>query len=300
VTPVPASIRESVESCLQVTRSTAHIVSLVPVSGGCINQGCCIEVDDGPPLFLKWNPQATPGMFEAEADGLGALRRGVVSAGAELAVPAVIDHGETAEGSWLLLEYLPDHGPGAETFALLGRSLALLHGAADPESFGWRRDNWIGSLPQANTPVPDWTAFWRDRRILPQLDLARDRGHCSQGVFDRLVASIPAMSPSPCLLHGDLWSGNTYATANGVPAIIDPAVYRGDGEVDLAMTELFGGFGRAFYDAYDEIRPIDPGYVAFRRDLYQLYYLLVHVNLFGGAYEAPARGAAERVVAAVA
>jgi fructosamine-3-kinase len=297
MTRLPASIRESVELHASAAGLGSHIESVQPVAGGCINHGCRVLLDGDSSLFVKWNPRAPAGMFESEADGLRALRGAAVDTGAELAVPTALAHGRTAEGGWLALEYLPPGRSAPSTDVLLGRALALLHGAAPESTFGWHRDNWIGTLPQSNTPHPDWATFWRDRRIRPQLDAVRQRDLCTDPVFDRVSLAIPNMERPACLLHGDLWSGNAFVTSGGTPALIDPAVYRGDGEVDLAMTQLFGGFGSGFYDAYAEVRGIDPGYHAFRRDLYQLYYLLVHVSLFGHSYEAQARAAAGRVAA---
>jgi fructosamine-3-kinase len=170
---------------------------------------------------------------------------------------------------------------------------------ADP-GFGWTRDNRIGSLEQSNQQSEDWAAFWRDRRIAPQLALARANGFARDAVFDALVEVVPSALADvvhPELLHGDLWGGNWFTDEGGAPVLIDPAVYRGHGEVDLAMTELFGGFGAAFYDAYRDVRGISSAYAAHRKDLYQLYYLLVHVNLFGAGYEARSLAAARAVVA---
>jgi fructosamine-3-kinase len=179
----------------------------------------------------------------------------------------------------------------------------MLHSApSTADGFGHVEDNWIGSLPQSNRTHNSWADFWAAERIGPQLERARKAGACSDAVFDHLLTAVPdavAGVHAPALLHGDLWSGNVFPSAQGRPVLIDPAVYRGDGEVDLAMTELFGGFDRRFYDAYAEVRPISDAYESHRRALYQLYYLLVHVNLFGGGYEAGARAAASRVVSAV-
>jgi fructosamine-3-kinase len=150
-------------------------------------------------------------------------------------------------------------------------------------------DNFIGALPQRNEASGSWAEFWRARRLQPQLAMARDAGRLPgrevdwERLWDRLPEVLaPAEQDGPSLLHGDLWGGNVLAAAAG-PALIDPAVYRGHREADLAMTELFGGFGDGFYAAYREAWPLLPGY-ATRRAVYQLWYLLVHVNLFGGDY----------------
>jgi fructosamine-3-kinase len=238
-------------------------------------------------------------MFEAEADGLEALRRASL-----LRVPAPVAYGEDGGVAWLLMEHVAAGSPGRESLRALGIGLGLaeIHSSDVEGSFGWERDNWIGSLDQRNEASSDWGAFWRDVRIGPQLSAARRRGRVEDEVFDDVLEVIPgalADVETPELVHGDLWGGNWFADEEGRPVLIDPAVYRGHGEVDIAMSELFGGFGPAFYDAYADARAVTDAYDAYRRDLYQLYYLLVHVNLFGGAYEAGSRRAAERVVDAL-
>jgi fructosamine-3-kinase len=175
----------------------------------------------------------------------------------------------------------------------LGRALAALHRVTAHEH-GWSRDNTIGATPQANAPCGDWAEFWRERRLGFQLRLAAANGHrLAQG--ERLMEKLPAFfsgyRPAPSLLHGDLWAGNAAATAAGEPVVFDPAVYYGDREADMAMTELFGGFPRSFYEAYGSEYPLDAGY-AVRRDLYNLYHVLNHLNLFGGGY----RSQAERMI----
>jgi len=218
--------------------------------------------------FLKEGAPARADAFAAEADGLDALRP-------HIRVPRVLERGLRNGKAFILLEPL-DLRPG--DYAALGRALATLHHQSGPR-FGWARDNYIGLSPQQNGWCDDWLEFWVTRRMEPQISWAREKG------FD---VSMPPMrllekhKPQPALLHGDLWSGNAGFTAAG-PVIFDPAVYYGDRETDLAMTELFGGFPRAFYRAYDEAFPLDPGYEK-RKHLYNLYHLLNHLNLFGGGY----------------
>jgi fructosamine-3-kinase len=296
VSALPASVREDIEAGVRPGR---RIVSAEPVAGGCINHGARVRWDDGRTDFLKWNRRAPVGMFQAEADGLTALRRSVEECGAALAVPEVLGFGGVREGTWLLCTWIGRGPGGAAVDERLGEGLATLHDAPATSSFGWHRGNWIGSLAQTNDPDDDWAAFWNDRRIGPQLELARSAGRCGQRVYDRFREVLPDAlggTGPPSLLHGDLWSGNAYAGEDGTPVLVDPAVYRGHAEVDLSMTELFGGFGPSFYDAYDAVRPLGEAYVSHRRDAYQLYYLLVHVNLFGTSYEPGARAAAARVV----
>ena len=298
---LPASVREGVEDALRRMGLGGRVDRIAPVGGGCINHGARVGTPDGGAFFLKWNPSAPPGLFDAEADGLRALR----DAGT-LRVPEPLAHGGGAGSpSWLLMEHVPSGVPAPDHDERLGRGLAALHRSPGRAgAFGWPRANWIGSLPQSNRSSASWSSFWRDERIVPQLRHAADAGAFAshdRELLDRSVDLIPRALEDvedgpPHLLHGDLWGGNAYPATDGAPVIIDPAVYRGHGEVDLAMTELFGGFTPRFYAAYDEASPISDAYRDYRRDLYQLYYLLVHVNLFGRAYARRAASAAARVV----
>jgi len=283
-----------------------HVVrSVTTVSGGCINHGARLEVEGGNTFFfLKWNASAPPRLFDAEADGLRAL--GAVGT---LRVPAPLAHGGgSGSPAWFLMEHIAAGRPAPDYDERMGMGLARLHASTAPDAtFGWPRSNWIGSLPQGNRASGSWAAFWRDSRLAPQVKRARDRGFlkgAAARALDRLLERVPQalddVDRGPVhLLHGDLWGGNAYAGPAGEPVIIDPAVYRGHGEVDLAMTELFGGFGPRFYEAYAAAGHVTPAYGAYRRDLYQLYYLLVHVNLFGVQYEARTVSAAQRVLAAL-
>ncbi len=287
-----------------------------PVGGGCINPSARLETAGGEAFFLKWNEYSPAEMFGAEADGLSALR-----APGLIRVPEVLGwggRGTAADPAWLLLEFVPRGTAGRDFGPRMGEGLALLHASGTkpgqvggspsvgPTSFGWHRDNFIGSLPQMNRESESWGAFWRDQRIGPQLRLARESGFFrgEKGeILDRLLGRVeeillPEGGHGPALLHGDLWSGNYYPDPLGAPVLIDPAVFRGDGEVDLSMMELFGSLPSGFLEAYGAIRPVLAEYTAFRRDLYQLYYLLAHVNLFGGSYVGGSLSAARRVLAA--
>ena len=246
---------------------------------------CGTEVLQGRQVFVK---RASDGaMLACEADGLRAL----AAAGA-IRVPAILAEGVAVDDAHLVLEWLDLTAPTKPV--ALGRALAALHGATAPigprgERFGWHRDNFIGATPQINDWADDWTAFFRDARVVPQLERAHRNGYRGDLERDgvRLLSRLPDLlrdhAPSPSLVHGDLWQGNAGTLPDGSPVVFDPAVYVGDGEVDLAMTELFGGFGPAFMRGYESVRPIAPGY-ALRRDLYNLYHLLNHLNLFGRSY----------------
>ncbi len=269
-----------------------------PVGGGCINSAAILG-DGEHAYFVKTNGAECLVMFEAEAAGLLEL-----AAAAALRVPTPVCWGTSGPTAYLVLERLDLSGaaPGAVAGAAAGRALAELHRTA-AATHGWSRDNFIGSTPQPNTPCTDWTAFWRERRLGFQLALAERNGH-GRALTDaglRLLADLDpllAHAPRPALLHGDLWGGNIGWLPDGEPVVYDPAVYFGDREADLAMTELFGGFGADFHAAYREAWPLDPGYRV-RKTLYNLYHILNHLNLFGSAYLGQARGMIERLHAEV-
>ena len=284
----------------EITRHTGLTCAASPerrVSGGSIND-CYRWLARGTPLFVKVAPLAALPMLEAEAEGLTEL------AGAHaLRVPRVIACSHTHDAAFLALEWLETGAATGRCEARLGAGLAAQH-AVSADAFGWRRDNTIGSTPQANGRLDSWVEFYRERRLRPQLSLAIANGFGSLigASGDRLLEALPALleghRPRPALLHGDLWGGNWLATADGEPAVFDPAVYYGDREADLAMTRLFGGFGPAFYRAYEEAAPLPPG-AELRRELYNLYHVLNHANLFGAGYAAQARDLIERLLAQV-
>lgn len=237
-------------------------------------------------------------MFAAEADGLVAL----AAAGA-VRVPTPLCHGVADGYAFLALEYLALGSASGAAQEQLGRQLATLHRVTQPQ-FGWHRDNTIGSTPQLNAPTDHWPEFLRERRLRFQLQLAARQaaGRPAIALGEQLLVQLDGFfagyRPRPSLLHGDLWSGNAAQTIDGDPAIFDPAVYFGDRETDVAMTELFGGFSTRFYGAYREAWPLDPGY-GVRRDLYNLYHVLNHANLFGGGYWSQAERMMERLLAEI-
>ena len=259
-----------------------------PTGGGSINQAFRLD-GVGRRYFVKLNAAERLGMFEAELAGLNEL-----AAAKAVRVPVPICCGSDAQFSWIVLEHL-EFGNGTDRLAALGAQLALLH-RRTATNFGWNRDNTIGSTPQHNEWCSDWIVFLRECRIGFQLQLARHNAYRGrlQSSGEKLLAKLDAFfvgyRPEASLLHGDLWGGNAAILIDGEPAIFDPAVYYGDREADLAMTELFGGFPQAFYRGYDDTWPLDPGYRV-RKQLYNLYHLLNHLNLFGGSYLAPAQAA---------
>ena len=272
-----------------------------PVGGGCIHAALEIEgeTDSGEQrFFAKLNEASRAELFEAEADGLEALAKA-----GEVAVPKVVARGADGARAWLVLEWLdlePLHGEAA---AALGAALARQH-RLEQARFGWARGNFIGASPQKNGWSEDWLAFWRERRLMFQLRLAA-RHRLPSRLIDRgerLAADCEAFfrghAPQRSLLHGDLWGGNAAARADGTAVVFDPAVYVGDREADIAMTELFGGFPHDFRAAYSEAWPLDDGYRA-RRDFYNLYHVLNHANLFAGGYVAQSAQAIERLLAEI-
>lgn len=267
-----------------------------PVAGGCINSAWRLEAPGGA-LFVKTNQPAAAHMFEAEREGLDALRQARA-----LRVPRPLATGVTDQECWIAMEWIPCGRPRAGTETRLGEGLAIQHRQL-ADRFGWHRDNTIGSTPQPNAWSADWTAFLAERRLGFQLELAVSRGYGKRlsGPGQRLLEDLGAFfsdyRPAASLLHGDLWGGNWSADEAGDPFLFDPAVYYGDREADLAMTELFGGFGDEFRAAYRDHWPLDPGYDT-RRDLYNLYHVLNHLNLFGGGYLGQAESLIGRLRAA--
>jgi len=265
-----------------------------PMGGGCINSAYRLE-GGGRRFFVKLNDADRLEMFEAEAAGLAEL-----AAAAAVRVPRPVCLGAEGGQSFLVLEYLELRGDGAAAEERLGRELATLHRVTRPR-YGWARDNTIGATLQPNREADDWTAFWRERRLGFQLELAARRGHGGElqrkgrMLLERLDTLLEGHAPPASLLHGDLWGGNWGVDAAGRPVLFDPAVYFGDRETDLAMTGLFGGFGPRFYGAYAEAWPLEPGYGE-RRALYNLYHVLNHLNLFGGGYLGQALALLDRLL----
>ncbi len=254
------------------------VVSIKRVGGGCINDGAILETESGQSFFVKTNASAPPDMFPREAEGLQALN---VEDGPH--VPQVYQ----AEANYILLENLQPAPRKGDYWPIFGRQLASLH-RHTRDRFGFHHDNYIGSTPQKNPWTEDGYEFFAQHRLLYQAQLGRDRNRLSSGdvkkiayVAHHLEKWVPQQEAS--LIHGDLWSGNATTDQDGAPAIIDPAAHYGWAEAELAMTNLFGAFPNRFYQAYQETRPLDPGFRE-RFPIYNLYHLLNHVNLFGGGY----------------
>ncbi|MEM8893751.1 MAG: fructosamine kinase family protein [Bacteroidota bacterium] len=251
------------------------------LSGGCINNAVRLDTTEGQ-YFLKWNQINMADMFERESEGLKCL-----ACAESIQVPKPISFGSYQDYSYLLLEYLPEHRRSTAYWQKLGEGLAQLH-AHTQSSFGFEHDNYIGRLEQKNMFTDSWIDFFVEHRLEVQLGLALYNGCVDDAFmsrFRRLYPKLPELLPEekPALLHGDLWSGNVMPGHHGEPAIFDPAVYFGHREIELAFTQLFGGFDQEFYLSYNDTFPLIPGFDE-RVDIYNLYPLLVHVNLFGTSY----------------
>lgn len=286
----------------QKTGTPAGVGKITPVGGGCINESFRAETTAGV-FFVKCNTaKHYPGMFEAEAMGLellgkrtaGLHENGAIpmqdrhkGAGHMLKVPAVVGFGTVSGYSLLVLEYIVPGSMKSDFWEVFGMGLAQLHRQANPY-FGLDHHNYIGSLPQANNPHNGWIEFFIAERLEAQLKQARDSQRAGKELgqlFNRMYVHLSDIFPEepPALLHGDLWNGNYLIGSNGLPAIIDPAVYYGHRYMDLGMSLLFGGFSQAFYSAYDAAYPLEKNWKE-GTEIANLYPLLVHLNLFGGSY----------------
>jgi fructosamine-3-kinase len=283
---LPAALSTALETCLREAGDPDPIDKVQHVGGGDINQAACITTSQAR-YFVKWHNAPPPRFFECEALGLRLL-----AGPGTVRVPGVIGYGDVpgSRTTFLILNWIErgssKHGKAAEQ---LGREFAELH-LIRQERYGLDHDNYIGRMPQSNTPSDSWVDFYRDQRLGAQRELARQHGRLPaprekrlNQLMDSLDQWIDESICQPSILHGDLWGGNWMVDSRGQPYLIDPAAYVGDREADLAMTALFGGFPQSFYDAYHEVFPLAPGY-AERQPLYKLYHLLNHLNLFGGGY----------------
>jgi fructosamine-3-kinase len=263
------------------------VQSVTPLTGGMINQATRLQTSEGP-FFIKANVNAPPGLFQKEAEGLCAL-----TTTQTVRVPKVLHFAEaTSEApAFLLLEWIESAAPDnqSDMTRRFAQDLAALHQAPAPEKFGWQNDNYLGELSQINTPCASWPQFYRECRLEPQISLAQARKllpvtrekllHSLMSRLDDLLGDFQAR---PSLLHGDLWSGN-YITSGEQTVLVDPAVYYGEREMEIAFIELFGDFPPGFIAAYQHYFPLQDGYQK-RRPLHQLYPLLVHLNHFGETY----------------
>jgi len=265
-----------------------EITSTTAVSGGDINKAAKCRLNNGKTVFVKYHKNAPENMFQAEAKGLELLRK---HAPEDVLVPEVLSQPDKKSEA-LVLEWIETGSSDQTTHEKLGRGLAHIHKTTQ-SNFGLDHDNFIGKLHQSNSEHATWSDFFFQERLEPQIRLAIDRALLTKNEMN-LAEHISSKLDSiyPCepaaLLHGDLWGGNYMVEQSGKPVLIDPAVYFGHREMDIAFTELFGGFPRAFYQAYEEHYPLQPGFEE-RKDLSNLYPILVHTNLFGGHYARQAK-----------
>jgi fructosamine-3-kinase len=276
----------------QFTGETFKVERCRSVSGGCINQGYALS-NNTSTYFVKINQASQVNMFEAEALGLKQMQ-----ATKTVRVPVPICWGVADNASYLALEWLEFGSETAKTSEEMGRKLAAMHRVGSASQFGWERNNTIGSTPQINTWTENWANFFAEYRIGYQLQLAKRKGgnfSDTSQVVEVVKDYLSDRYLEPSLVHGDLWSGNAAVMETGEPVILDPATYYGDREVDIAMTELFGGFPAAFYRGYNEVFPLDEGYQR-RKTLYNLYHILNHFNLFGGGYASQANRMIQQIL----
>lgn len=290
---IPFDVQSGVKSLFN-DRGEIALIDFTFTGGGCINPGGRLNSGFGV-FFLKWNDSDKfPSMFEKEAKGLQLLR----NTGA-IYIPDVIGYGENGGAQFLVIEFIEQTKPSQHYWRELGQQLALVHKSRN-DLFGLDHDNYIGSLRQFNTQNASWIDFFIEQRLKVQLKLAFDSGLIKSSDlknFDLLFSKLPSLFPEekPSLLHGDLWSGNILSDKKGAPCLIDPAVYFGSREADLAMTLLFGSFEDEFYASYAESFALQPGYKD-RVDLYNLYPLLVHLNLFGMQYSGRISGILKKFI----
>lgn len=262
-------------------KSVLHFQS---VPGGSINRAAKISTGEGRTYFLKWNASAASDMFPKEEKGLQLLQ----SADSKLRIPEVIGSGSTEKRTgFLVIEYIQQGSVKSDSAHIFGRELASLHRHTS-DQYGLDHDNYIGKLPQSNSTHENWIDFFIEERLQPQLQQALDAGKLpiqTENHFQNLYKNLPdILTNEPAsLLHGDLWGGNYFFDASGQPVIYDPAVYYGNREIEIAFTHLFGGFSPGFYSSYNKNFPLQPRFNE-RKNIYNLYPLLVHTNLFGGNY----------------
>jgi fructosamine-3-kinase len=291
--PDPGALRAAIAAATGLSLETGP--EPLPAGGG--GRRCLRWRAGAEALFVKLGSLEHAQALEAEANALEEIR-----GTRTVRVPVLRAVGTEGSMAFLALEWIEFHAATAQSERLLGEQLARLHAVTAPRH-GWHRDNTLGATPQPNGWMDSWPAFFARRRLGHQLDLAGRSGQAGRWLdrgrvlCERVPALLAGHVPPASLLHGDLWGGNWTTDAAGRPVIFDPATYYGDRETDLAMTRLFGGFGRSFYAAYEAAWPPEAG-ADLRRDLYELYHVINHVNLFGGGYVRQAEGLIERLLAA--
>ncbi len=278
-------IFESISEAVGFLSPSGSVESIIPYgSGGCINKTSKIILQNKTVFFLKENNNSPDDMFSKEAFGLEILSRHF-----PYKVPRSLAVGKEKNTNFLILEFIPQGSPSEHFWSTFGRALAIMHKVEESDSFGFREDNYIGSTKQNNECAGKWSQFFAEKRLIYQVEIARLKGYADKSISDgieNICKRIDSLITEPdhaSLLHGDLWSGNFLIGKDGNTVLIDPAVYYGNREADIAMTELFGGFNNSFYRGYNEEYPLEKGYKN-RRNLLNLYHMLNHLNIFGSSY----------------
>ncbi len=291
---IPEKVKTDAEEKLSGQLGTSLTISAAePIGGGCIHNAHRVDTTEGA-YFLKWNRKAALRNFQAEAKGLALLAEADA-----VRTPRVLHVGPVSGYAYLMMEFISESEPGEDFWQVFGRNLAKLH-ANSSDQFGLDYNNFIGSLDQSNTQHATWIEFYVAERLEKQLKMATDRSLADRALlssFNKLFGKIDRYVPEekPALLHGDLWSGNFMTGDKGGPVVFDPAVYYGHREAEIAFTKLFGGFDAAMYTAYEETFPLQEGWKD-RVDLFNLYPLLVHFNLFGAGYRPQIESALKRFI----
>ena len=277
--------KEIAAAISKATGTSFTITDTRSVSGGCINQGYRV-IGNNNSYFVKLNQASQVQMFQAEALGLTQMYET-----STITIPRQTCWGVAGNSSYIVLEWLNLGRGNSNSWLKMGRQLAQMHRQGIADRFGWEIDNTIGSTPQINTWMDNWADFFAEQRIGYQLRLANRKGGNFSNpdkIIETVREKLANRQPIASIVHGDLWSGNADITVEGNPTTFDPATYYGDREVDIAMTELFGGFPPAFYQGYNQQWQLDSGYER-RKSIYNLYHIINHFNLFGGGYGSQAK-----------
>jgi fructosamine-3-kinase len=292
---LPPELADAIEALIREEAGSAfHIDTVTALSGSSLHALWRVE-GAGSRFFVKTAEASRAPLFTAECNGLAAL-----AANGAFRIPHALGCGHSDEHAFLVQEFLDLQKLDSEHAERAAEALAELH-EDEGERYGWPSDNFLGTRPQSNHESGHWPLFFAEHRLKAQLERARAAGFSGElqqhgeRICEKIGAFFLEYRPRAALLHGDLWSGNIAMLIDGTPVIYDPAVYRGDRETDLAMSELFGGLPESFYAAYRRAAPLDAGYET-RKTLYNFYHILNHLNLFGRSYLRQAEWMAKALV----